>query len=90
VIQLKENSLNAQHLPIDNQDAALALYFQAPDKSIAAQAKMQLLGRIIASAFFADLRTRQQLGYNLGAAALSMKDVPGLILLSAAHQKNLP
>lgn len=81
VIQLKENSLNAQHLPIDNQDAALALYFQAPDKSIAAQAKMQLLGRIIASAFFADLRTRQQLGYNLGAAALSMKDVPGLIFI---------
>ncbi|MDF1582581.1 MAG: insulinase family protein [Methyloprofundus sp.] len=81
VIQLKENTLTAHQLNIDNQDAALALYFQAPDKSIGAQAKMQLLGRIISSAFFADLRTRQQLGYNLGAAALPMKDVPGLIFI---------
>jgi len=81
IIQLKENSLNAHHLNIDNQDAALALYFQGPNKSIAAQAKMQLLGRIISSAFFADLRTRQQLGYNLGAAALPMKDVPGMIFI---------
>ncbi len=81
VIQLKENSLTAHQLHIDNQDAALALYFQAPDKSIETQAQTQLLGRIIASAFFADLRTRQQLGYNLGAADLPMKDVPGLIFI---------
>ncbi|MCF7971861.1 MAG: insulinase family protein [Methylococcaceae bacterium] len=81
VIQLKENNLNAHQLTIDNQDAALALYFQAPDKSVDAQAKMQLLGQIVSSAFFADLRTRQQLGYNLGAAALPMKEVPGLIFI---------
>ena len=81
VIQLKENTLNARKLKIDNYDAALALYFQAPDKSIKSQAEVQLLGRIISSAFFADLRTRQQLGYNLGAAALPMKDMPGMIFI---------
>jgi len=80
-IHLKENSLNSRKLVIDNHDAALALYFQAPNKSITTRAKAQLLGRIISSAFFADLRTRQQLGYNLGAAALPMKDVPGLIFI---------
>ncbi|BCG62827.1 MAG: insulysin [Methyloprofundus sp.] len=81
VIQLPENSLSARKLTIDNQDAALALYFQAPNKSIQAQAEAQLLGRIIATAFFADLRTQQQLGYNLGAAGMPIKDVPGMIFI---------
>ncbi|NOQ17368.1 MAG: hypothetical protein GQ581_09950, partial [Methyloprofundus sp.] len=81
VIQLPENSLSSRKLTIDNQDAALALYFQAPNKSIQAQAEAQLLGRIIATAFFADLRTQQQLGYNLGAAGMPIKDVPGMIFI---------
>lgn len=81
IIQLQEKTLSARKLTIDNHDATLALYFQAPDKSITSQAEAQLLGRIISSAFFADLRTRQQLGYNIGAAALPMKDVPGIIFI---------
>ena len=81
VIQLPANRLSSRKLSIDNHDAALALYFQAPDKSIASQAAAQLLGRIIATAFFADLRTQQQLGYNLGAAGMAIKDVPGLIFI---------
>ena len=81
VIQLQENSLHSRQLTIDNQDAALALYFQAPDKSIKNQAKAQLLSRIISSAFFADLRTKQQLGYNLAAGAISLKEVPGMIFI---------
>lgn len=81
VIQLEKNSLSSRKLTIDNHDATLALYFQAPDKTVASQAEAQLLGRIISSAFFADLRTQQQLGYNLGAAALPMKDVPGILYI---------
>ncbi|OQK15098.1 hypothetical protein AU255_19145 [Methyloprofundus sedimenti] len=81
VIHLQEKSLNARRLTIDNHDAALALYFQAADKSPQSQAEAQLLGRIISSAFFADLRTRQQLGYNLGVAALPIKDIPGIIFI---------
>jgi len=81
VIQLQEKSLHARRLTIDNHDAALALYFQATDKSAQSQAEAQLLGRIISSAFFADLRTRQQLAYNLGVAALPIKDMPGIIFI---------
>ncbi len=81
VIQLQEKSLHARRLTIDNHDAALALYFQATDKSAQSQAEAQLLGRIISSAFFADLRTRQQLGYNLGVADLPIKDIPGIIFI---------
>ena len=81
VIQLAENTLNARKLSIDNHDAALALYFQVPDKTATSQAEAQLLGRIMSSAFFADLRTRQQLGYNLGAAAIPIKDVSGIIYI---------
>ncbi|NOQ63810.1 MAG: peptidase M16 [Methyloprofundus sp.] len=80
-IQLAENSLSSRKLEIDNPGAALVLYFQAPDKSIQARAEAQLLGRIISSAFFADLRTRQQLGYNLGAGAISTKDLPGMLYI---------
>ncbi|HIG65651.1 MAG TPA: peptidase M16 [Methyloprofundus sp.] len=81
IIQLAGDSLQARRLTIDNHDAALALYFQGVNKSAAAQAEAQLLGRIIGPAFFADLRTRQQLAYNLGAAALPMKDMPGIIFI---------
>lgn len=81
IIQLAKNTLNARKLTIDNHDATLALYFQAPNKTAQTQAEAQLLGRIIASEFFADLRTQQQLGYNLGAAALAMKDVPGILFI---------
>ena len=81
VIRLNENSISSRKLTIDNHDASVALYFQANDKTANSQAEAQLLGRIIATAFFADLRTRQQLGYNLGAAAYSLKDVPGIIFI---------
>lgn len=81
VIQLKAKHLAARQLNIDNQDAAIALYFQVPDKNETTQAEAQLLGRIISSAFFADLRTKQQLGYNLGAAAMPIKDLPGMIFI---------
>ncbi|MDC9729432.1 MAG: insulinase family protein [Methyloprofundus sp.] len=80
-IKLPINTLVARKLNIDNNDATLALYFQAKDNSIMSQAESQLLGRILSSAFFADLRTRQQLGYNIGAASLPMKDSPGIIFI---------
>jgi len=81
VIQLLANKTPTRQLPINNQDAALALYFQAPNKSALNRAENQLLGRIIAPAFFADLRTQQQLGYNLAAAAMPIKDMPGLLFI---------
>ncbi|WP_428356362.1 insulinase family protein [Methyloprofundus sp.] len=90
IIQLTEKSLNARRLTIDNHDAALALYFQAPDKSIQSQAEAQLLGRIMSPPFFADLRTRQQLGYNLGVAALPMKDMPGIIFIMQSPVISVP
>jgi len=81
VIQLPEQSIHARRLEIDNQDAALALYFQAKDNSIHSRAAYHLLGSLLSPAFFADLRTRQQLGYNIGAAALPIKDVPALVFI---------
>jgi len=81
VVQLPADSIHARHLEIDHQDAALALYFQAKDNSIHSQAANHLLGALLSPAFFADLRTRQQLGYNIGAAALPIKDVPGLVFI---------
>jgi secreted Zn-dependent insulinase-like peptidase len=81
VINLAENTFNIRKLIIDNNDAALAIYFQAKDTSIASRAENQLMGRILSSAFFADLRTRQQLGYNISATALPMKDAPGILFI---------
>ncbi len=81
VMQLPKNSIHTRQLDIDHHDASLALYFQAPDKSIQSQAYSHLLGRIIGSEFFADLRTKQQLGYNLAAAALPIKEVGGVLFI---------
>lgn len=81
IIKLPINTLNARKLNIDNNDATLALYFQAHNNAIPARAENLLMGRMLSSAFFADLRTRQQLGYNIGAAALPMKDSPGILFI---------
>jgi secreted Zn-dependent insulinase-like peptidase len=81
IIKLPTNTLSSRQLVIDNHDATLALYFQAQDSSINTRAENLLMGRMLSSAFFADLRTQQQLGYNIGAASLPVKDAPGILFI---------
>lgn len=61
-----------------HDDAAVAVYFQGPDKSYESQARFLLLAQILESPFFEELRTEKKLGYIVSAAPMPLLDVPGI------------
>jgi insulysin len=67
-------------LEVPHDDSALVLYLQAPDDSLNSRALLSVLGTMIRSPFFDDLRTENQLGYIVNAGAMSLMDVSGLVM----------
>ncbi len=65
----------------DHPDMAMALYVQGKDTSDTARAEMGLLGHMLSTPFYNRLRTEQQLGYIVHAAAYPRNQVPGLIFI---------
>ncbi|NNC54484.1 MAG: hypothetical protein HKO07_02045, partial [Pseudomonadales bacterium] len=76
-----------ESVPIVHADHALLFYFQAPDKSIQSVAGSMLSAAILEPRLFAQLRTRQQLGYIVNTAYMALYDWPGinLVLQSPGH-----
>ncbi|WP_456406348.1 insulinase family protein [Thiolapillus sp.] len=66
---------------VDHPDSAVVINYQGDQKSIAEQASWRLLGQIMASPFFNELRTEQQLGYVVAAAFTEAEDMPGMLFL---------
>ena len=66
---------------VDHPDSAVVISYQGNDKSIAGQARWQLLGHILANPFFHSLRTEQQLGYLVAAGFNETENLPGMLLL---------
>ncbi|MCK2185382.1 insulinase family protein [Halomonas getboli] len=56
-------------------------YLQGPDRSLASQARLAVLGRLLETPFYQQLRTEQQLGYVVNAGYQPLLDAPGLSLL---------
>jgi secreted Zn-dependent insulinase-like peptidase len=68
-------------IPVDHTDAALMLYLQGRDDSLAERAHMLLLGEMLSSPFYTSLRTEKQLGYVVAAFASNHLRVPGLAMV---------
>ena len=64
----------------DHDDSALLVYYQAPDTKAEDIAYFTMANHLLASPFFHELRTRQQLGYVVGTGNLPLNRYPGLIL----------
>jgi secreted Zn-dependent insulinase-like peptidase len=71
------NTIPAVSLHVDHNDTAVGLYVQGIDDSVESQAKMVLLRQVLASTFYSQLRTEQQLGYIVFLTSMTIKDVPG-------------
>jgi len=67
-------------MDIDHGDTALSYYFQGQEKSITARAKAALLGQLLESPFYFNLRTTHKVGYLVFATHMDMLEVPGLLL----------
>ena len=70
-----------QDIRQDHPDMAIALYVQGKDTSDRARAEMGLLGHMLSTPYYNRLRTEQQLGYIVHAAAYPRNQVPGLIFI---------
>ncbi|MEC9482622.1 MAG: insulinase family protein, partial [Halomonas sp.] len=62
-------------------DYAVLRYLQGPDRSLDSQAALAVLGQMIETPFYAQLRTEEQLGYIVTAGYQPLLDAPGLNLL---------
>ena len=81
VLKPEQAANTAIQLASTHNDSALTLYFQGSDNSFANQALFRLLAQLIARPFYNDLRTQQQLGYVVSAAAMPLRNIPGLALV---------
>ena len=66
---------------VDHSDAAVMLYMQGREDSLAERAHMLLLGEMLSSPFYTSLRTEKQLGYVVAAFASNHLRVPGLAMI---------
>ncbi len=66
---------------VDHPDSAVVINYQGNEKSLDEQARWRLLGHIMASPFFSELRTEQQLGYVVAAAFSETEEMPGMLFL---------
>ncbi|SFH97279.1 Secreted Zn-dependent peptidases, insulinase-like [Modicisalibacter xianhensis] len=62
-------------------DVAVLRYLQGPDRSLDSQAALAVLGQMIDTPFYAQLRTEEQLGYIVTAGYQPLLDAPGINLL---------
>jgi len=63
---------------VDHDDSALVVRYLSPTDDLHTQARWRLLGALISTPFFAELRTEQQLGYVASAGFRSANRLPGL------------
>lgn len=68
-------------IELEHQDKVFTLYIQGDDTSDKARAEMGLLAQMLSSPYYNYMRTEQQLGYIVFAAAYPQKSVPGLIFI---------
>lgn len=68
----------SQKLNLEHNDRALLFYFQGKSDDPTEEAYLRLLAQLQSSAFFHELRTRQQLGYAVFSNYLPLLDQPGL------------
>jgi insulysin len=65
-------------LTIDHPDTGYTLYMQGSDTSYPQRARYRLLGQVISSHFYEEIRTNRQLGYIVYATPFEMLETPAL------------
>ncbi len=80
VVRLPEDSRFARKLKIKHNDSAVSVYVQGEERHRASRARFAMLRQMLSQPFYADLRTRQQLGYFVFTYSMDLMRVPSVIL----------
>ena len=86
--QLQPGQLQVSEVSSKHTDRAQLLYLPAEDDSVLEAACWRLLHHRLADPFFAELRTRQQLGYWVVARLHRRAGRPGLLLLVQSPERS--
>jgi secreted Zn-dependent insulinase-like peptidase len=66
---------------VEHPDTGFIHYLQGRDKSLAEQTRFLLLAQYLASNYYTQIRTEQQLGYIVFASGFELLEVPGLAFI---------
>ncbi|MCC4285741.1 insulinase family protein [Marinobacter salarius] len=75
-------------LEVDHPDTGYSLYVQGDNTSFEERAVFRLLGQIISSPFYEELRTNRQLGYIVYATPFEMLETPALGFVVQSPEAN--
>lgn len=76
-----EDTRVQREVSVDHDDAAFTRYVQGRDQSFAERARFGLLGSMLRTPYFNELRTEQQLGYVVSAGAWVRVNTPGVFFV---------
>ena len=65
--------------PIEHPDRSWVAYFTQSNTSVEQEALLRLLGQMVQTPFYTELRTQRQLGYIVFAGYMPMLNQPGLV-----------
>jgi secreted Zn-dependent insulinase-like peptidase len=81
--RIRKLGLQQPHLrtmDVDHGDTAISYLFQGDEKTVQGRARSRLLGQLIESPFYFDLRTTNRVGYLVFATAMNLLEVPAILL----------
>jgi insulysin len=78
VADIRHRNVISCNVECQHKDSAVVIYFQAPDASLKNVALTILAEQLIATPFFNQLRTEQQLGYLVGSGYIPYNQHPGI------------
>jgi len=78
VVKLASGDSYARDVDNTQDDSAVAIYYQGPDKQFSSRARVALLVNMMGPAFFEALRTEKELGYIVFASNMSILERPGI------------
>ena len=76
--KLTEGADYVRTLDIDHGDSAIVVYYQGLDKGLEERARMALLGQLVETPFYSQLRTTHRVGYLVYGGSLPILELPGL------------
>ncbi|WP_069383177.1 insulinase family protein [Halomonas caseinilytica] len=74
-------SLPALKPDTEREEFLVMRYLQGADRELSTQARLSVLGRLLETPFYQQLRTEQQLGYVVNAGYRPLLDAPGIAFL---------
>lgn len=81
VVKLADGDSYARDIDNTQDDSAVVVYYQGPDKEFSSRARAALLVNMMGPAFFEELRTEKQLGYIVFASNMTIIETPGIVFI---------